>query len=133
MIDGLRPYPEMKPTGLPWLDDVPAHWEMRRIKTLLTEVDHRTKSGEERLLSLRMRQGLIDHLEAGGNPIPSEALIGYKLIEPGNVVMNRMRAASGLFGVARSTGLVSPDYAVFIPKPDANTAYLLHMFRLPSL
>ena len=30
MIDGLRPYAEMKPTGLPWLGDVPAHWDVRR-------------------------------------------------------------------------------------------------------
>jgi type I restriction enzyme S subunit len=30
MIDGLRPYPETKPTGLPWLGDVPAHWDVRR-------------------------------------------------------------------------------------------------------
>ena len=27
MIDGLRPYPETKPTGLPWLGDIPAHWD----------------------------------------------------------------------------------------------------------
>ena len=30
MIDGLRPYPEIKPSGLPWLGSVPAHWEVRR-------------------------------------------------------------------------------------------------------
>ena len=30
MIDGLRPYPEMKASGLPWLGDVPAHWDVRR-------------------------------------------------------------------------------------------------------
>jgi type I restriction enzyme S subunit len=133
MIDGLRPYPEMKPTGLPWLGNVPAHWNVRRIKTLLREVDSRTVTGEERLLSLRMRQGLVDHIDAGGKPIDSEALIGFKIIEPRQVVMNRMRAASGLFGVASVRGLVSPDYAVFEPKSDAFTPYLLHAFRLPSL
>jgi type I restriction enzyme S subunit len=30
MIDSLRPYPEMKPTGLAWLGEVPAHWDVRR-------------------------------------------------------------------------------------------------------
>ncbi|WP_316190479.1 MULTISPECIES: restriction endonuclease subunit S [unclassified Bradyrhizobium] len=133
MIDGLRPYPEMKPSGLAWLGDVPAHWDVRRIKTLLREVDSRTKTGTERLLSLRMRQGLVDHIDAGGKLIPSEALVNFKIVEPGQVVMNRMRAAAGLFGVAGVRGLVSPDYAVFEPKPDAFNPYLLQAFRLPSL
>jgi hypothetical protein len=30
LIDGLRTYPEMKPSGLPWLGDVPVHWDVRR-------------------------------------------------------------------------------------------------------
>jgi type I restriction enzyme S subunit len=133
MIDGLRPYPEMKATGLTWFGNVPTHWGVRRIKTLLKEVDNRSKAGEERLLSLRMRQGLVDHIDVGGKPIPLEALIGFKIVEPGQVVMNRMRAAAGLFGVANVRGLVSPDYAVFEPKPDAYNPYLLQAFRLPSL
>jgi type I restriction enzyme, S subunit len=133
MIDGLRPYAEMKPSGLPWLGDVPAHWNVRRIKTLLREVDNRTKTGEERLLSLRMRQGLVDHIDAGGKLIPPESLVNFKIVEPGQVVMNRMRAAAGLFGVASVRGLVSPDYAVFEPKPEACNPYLLQAFRLPSL
>lgn len=133
MIDGLRPYAEMRPSGLPWLGDVPAHWDVRRIKTLLREVDNRTKTGEERLLSLRMRQGLVDHIDAGGKLIPPESLVNFKIVEPGQVVMNRMRAAAGLFGVASVRGLVSPDYAVFEPKPEAFNPYLLQAFRLPSL
>ncbi|MGO7728123.1 restriction endonuclease subunit S [Rhizobium johnstonii] len=133
MIDGLRPYAEMKLSGLPWLDEVPAHWDVRRIKTLLSEVDNRTKTGKERLLSLRMRQGLVDHLEVGGTPIQAESLVNFKIVEPGQVVMNRMRAAAGLFGVANLRGLVSPDYAVFEPKPQAFNPYLLQAFRLPSL
>lgn len=133
MIDDLRPYVEMKPSGLPWLGDVPAHWDVRRIKTLLREVDHRTKTGEERLLSLRMRQGLVDHIDAGGKLIPPESLVNFKIVEPGQVVMNRMRAAAGLFGVASVRGLVSPDYAVFEPKLEAFNPYLLQAFRLPSL
>ena len=32
MIDGLHPYPAYKPSGVPWLGDVPEHWEMRRLK-----------------------------------------------------------------------------------------------------
>src|SRR5680860_906221 len=33
MIGNLKPYPAMKPSGVPWLGDVPEHWEVRRLGT----------------------------------------------------------------------------------------------------
>ena len=33
MIDGLKPYPAMKDSGVPWLGEVPEHWECVRSKT----------------------------------------------------------------------------------------------------
>ena len=30
MIDDLKPYSEMKDSGLPWLGAMPAHWEVQR-------------------------------------------------------------------------------------------------------
>jgi type I restriction enzyme S subunit len=32
MIDALKPYPVMKDSGVPWLGEVPEHWEVRRLK-----------------------------------------------------------------------------------------------------
>ncbi len=34
MPAGLKPYPAYKPSGVPWLGDVPAHWEVRRLKRI---------------------------------------------------------------------------------------------------
>jgi hypothetical protein len=34
MIDGLKPYPAMKDSGVPWLGVIPAHWKISRIKHL---------------------------------------------------------------------------------------------------
>jgi type I restriction enzyme, S subunit len=130
---GLKPYPEARTITLPWLQTLPPHWDVRRIKTLLREYDSRTKTGEERLLSLRMREGIVDHLESGGKPVRPTDLIGYKVVEPGVLIMNRMRASSGLFGVASTGGLVSPDYATFRPASCANTSYLLYLFKTPML
>lgn len=133
MIEELQPYAEMRLTGLEWLPTIPAHWPQRRVKTVLQEVDQRTFTGQEKLLSLRMVAGLIGHHDAGGRIIPAEALVGYKKIEPGQIVMNRMRAASGLFGIAKEAGLVSPDYAVFVKRTDSNLDYLLQLFKLPAM
>ena len=34
----LRPYPEYKTSGVPWLGEIPVHWEVRRFKYLVREV-----------------------------------------------------------------------------------------------
>lgn len=36
MIDGLEPYPAMKSSGVPWLGEVPAHWEVRKLKYVVS-------------------------------------------------------------------------------------------------
>ena len=32
MIANLKPYPAYKDSGVPWLGEVPAHWEVRKLK-----------------------------------------------------------------------------------------------------
>lgn len=32
MIDGLKPYPAYRPSGVPWLGEVPEHWQVRRLQ-----------------------------------------------------------------------------------------------------
>ncbi|MFD1965401.1 restriction endonuclease subunit S [Pseudonocardia alni] len=108
-------------------------WQRRRVKTILTEIDRRTTTGTEPLLSLRARAGLVDHLSAGGKPIDPSALVGYKIVRPGELVMNRMRAATGVFGLAEREGLVSPDYALFQLEPDVIPAYILELLRTPAM
>ena len=44
------PYPAYKPSGVEWLRDVPAHWEVRRLRNVaemrVSNVDKHTKEGE---------------------------------------------------------------------------------------
>ena len=46
----LPPYPAYKPSGVQWLDDVPEHWGVRRLRTIaemrVSNVDKHTKDGE---------------------------------------------------------------------------------------
>jgi type I restriction enzyme, S subunit len=58
MIEGLKPYPEYKDSGLPWLGSIPARWVVRRMKLLLREVDSRSSSGKEQLLRVSQYTGV---------------------------------------------------------------------------
>ena len=112
-----------------WMGEVPINFRVQRLKALLREVDERTMTGREPLLSLRMREGLVRSAQYKRAPEEPTALIGYKIAHPGDLVMNRMRASIGLFGVADELGLVSPDYAVFKPRQGACIPYLLHLLK----
>ena len=129
---GLDANVRLKPSGVEWLGDIPAHWDTKRAKYLFREVDRRSITGAEVLLSLRMHIGLVPHTKVSSIPIMSEALIGFKKVSPGQLVMNRMRAAIGMFGVVQQAGLVSPDYAVFDPGEVVDAAYFLRLFRTPA-
>lgn len=133
MIEGLKRYERYKPTGLDWLESIPSHWSVRRIKSLMREVDRRTSTGSEPLLSLRMNVGLVDHHTHGGKDIDPSALIGYKVVQPGQIVMNRMRASLGLFAEAQSKGLVSPDYAMFEVAAGFVPSYAVSLFQTPGM
>ncbi|MBX6330922.1 MAG: restriction endonuclease subunit S [Gemmatimonadaceae bacterium] len=46
-----KPYPACKDSGIEWLGDIPAHWEVKRLKTLaavqLSNVDKKSVEGQE--------------------------------------------------------------------------------------
>jgi len=126
---GLDPSVPLKPSGIPWLGDIPGHWELKRIKYLLREVDRRSTSGSEPLLSMRRNHGLVLFSEHFTRPPQAATLVGFKIVQPGQFVVNRMQAGNGVIFASRLTGLVSPDYAVFDPIGDANVEFLGELFR----
>lgn len=126
---GLDPSVPLKPSGIPWLGDIPQHWEVKRIKYLLREVDERSTTGSEPLLSMRMHHGLVLFAEHFSRPPQAATLVGFKMVHPGQFVVNRMQAGNGVIFASTLTGLVSPDYAVFDPIGDASVDFLGELFR----
>lgn len=131
---GLDPRALLKSSGQEWLGEIPTHWEVLRAKGLFREVDRRTETGEETLLSLRMGKGLVHHNDVSDKRLEPGDVNGFKRIESGQMVINRMRAASGLIAIATEPGLVSPDYAVFdVVDQELCTEYFLELFKTPLL
>lgn len=133
MIAGLKPYPEYKNSGLPWLGTVPVGWSVSRIKTVLRELDCRSTAGSGTLLSLTRIRGLIPHREMTDKVHSAKTLVGYKQYRPGQIVMNRMQAWSGMFGAGEIDGLVSPDYAVFEVLNGHHIKLVLERLKTPDL
>ena len=111
---GLDPNVPLKPSGVEWLGDVPAHWEVRRAKYLYREVNERSSTGTEELMSVSHKTGVTPR-KKNVTMFRSETNVGYKLCRPGDIVVNTMWAYMAALGVARQVGLVSPSYNVYRP------------------
>ena len=122
-------YSNYQPVRSRWVSRVPEHWSLLRAKNFLREIDDRTKTGEETLLSMRQHRGLVPHNDVSVKRIPPENLIGYKKARPDELVLNRMQAGNAMFFRNRLSGLVSPDYAVFRLLRDDCPEYLGYLFR----
>jgi type I restriction enzyme S subunit len=134
MIDGFKPYPTIKDSGVPWLAEVPTHWQLRRLKYLLRERDARSVEGTEQLLRVSQYSGVTERRQADGGDEPdtrAESLAGYKLVEPGDLIVNIMLAWNGSMGVSPFTGIASPAYCVYQFGTPAQPWYFHHLLRSP--
>lgn len=111
----MKPYPRYKSTGLPWLPSVPEHWEVVKLRHILSPVSEKNHA-EKPLLSVVREKGVIlrdtENKEENHNFIPDD-LSNYKLVREGQFAMNKMKAWQGSYGVSSYEGIVSPAYFVF--------------------
>ncbi|MFH0350415.1 MAG: hypothetical protein ACHBMF_00545, partial [Chromatiales bacterium] len=122
MIDGLKPYPAMKDSGVPWLGDVPAHWEVPRLGALVRERgETNDDNGVTEVLSVMRERGVIPYAEKGnvGNK-KSDDITRYKIVRPDDIVVNCMNVIIGSVGLSKYTGCLSPVYYVLTRRSDSD-------------
>lgn len=112
---GLASNVPMKFSGTQWLGDIPAHWQIIKLRQILHSVSMKN-SPELPLLSVVREQGVIlrdvEDMESNHNFVPDD-LSGYKVVKKGQLAMNKMKAWQGSYGISDYTGIVSPAYFVF--------------------
>lgn len=135
MIAGLKPYSEYRESGLPWLGRVPRHWDVLPHRALFEEVKEREHPNEQ-MLSVTITRGVIKQqdLLAGSSKKDSSKLdkSAYKLVCPGDIAYNKMRAWQGAIGVSDLRGIISPAYVVQRMRGAHNPRYFHHLFRTPG-
>jgi len=126
---GLDSHAPLHDSGIPWLGEVPADWETRRVAWLFRERDERGEP-DLPLLEVSINTGVILR-EFSEERIESTAsdFNTYKIARQGDVVFNKMRMWQGAVGIAPRDGLVSPDYVVAAPTGPLAPAYAGLLFR----
>ena len=132
---GLNPAAPLKDSGVEWLGQVPAHWDILRLNNLFKEV---IESGEDDLpiLSVSIHDGVSDKElndeELDRKVSRSDDRSKYKKVMPGDLVYNMMRAWQGGFGTVKTVGMVSPAYVVARPTRQILTNFIECLLRTPN-
>ena len=129
VTSGPNPDVPMKDSGIDWIGQIPGHWEVKRNKHMFVEVNQRSAKGTEQHLSMSQKLGLVP-ANLVEKSLVSESYEGAKLVQPGDLVLNRLKAHLAVFSIAPMEGLVSPDYSVFRPFVEgASSQYYEALFK----
>lgn len=129
MIQGLKPYIEMKDSGIEWLGRVPAHWDSERAKWLFQRMERPVREEDEVVTCFR--DGVVtlrkNRRELGFTESLKE--IGYQGIRVGDLVIHSMDAFAGAIGIADSNGKGTPVYSVCKPGSQVNVYFYAYILR----
>jgi type I restriction enzyme, S subunit len=119
----------LKSSSLPWLGDMPEHWEIRRNGRLFAQ---RNETGYASLPILEVSLQTGVRLREFSNSARKQVMSDrgkYKRALKGDIAYNMMRMWQGAVGVVPADGLVSPAYIVARPFGDVDTRYFNYLFR----
>jgi type I restriction enzyme S subunit len=129
---GLNPKATIRASGVKWIGQVPSHWKVIRAKYLFREMDDRSQTGGEELLSVSHITGVTSRSEKTNvYMFMAEDYTGSKLCRPNDLVFNIMWAWMGALGVSEKAGIVSPSYGVYRQHEEGifNNWYLENLLR----
>lgn len=115
-----------------WLANAPEHWNTLRIKNIFAEIDDRSETGKEELLSVSHYTGVTKKKDSLANEDDfisnAKTLVGYKKVAENDLVSNIMLAWNGSLGISKYNGITSPAYCVYRIKGDNNPDYYGYLF-----
>jgi type I restriction enzyme S subunit len=127
---GLNPNAPLRDSGVPWLGKIPAHWETRRVKYLFRLVtDPAPEDSNAELLALYTDIGVRPRKELRARGNRATTTENYWEVKPGDLVVNKLLAWMGAFGVSAYEGVTSPAYDVLRPSSEVNPMYYHYLFR----
>ena len=129
----LRPYPEYKDTGQPWLGKVPSHWAVLPAFAVFKECNQPNKGlTETQVLSLSYGRIIKKHENALHGLVPT-SFETFQIIEPGNLILrltdlqNDQRSLR--VGLAKDRGIITSAYLCIEAKKRLLSEYSYYFFH----
>lgn len=114
MIDGLRPYPQYKDSGLRWLGRIPAHWgEQPGFAVFREKQEKNIGMPEKRVLSLSYGHIIVKPTEKLHGLVP-DSFETYQIVNPSDLIIRSTDLqndwTSLRVGLVRNRGIITSAY-----------------------
>jgi type I restriction enzyme S subunit len=130
VTQGLDPTVPMKDSGVDWIGEIPAHWEIKKVKNIFRLVmEPSEKNNDHELLSVYTDIGVKPRRELEERGNKASTTDGYWLVKKGDIVVNKLLAWMGAIGLSEYNGVTSPAYDILRPELPLNGYFYHHLFR----
>ena len=131
MTPALHRYPTYKPSGVPWLGDVPAHWELvpnRMLMKLKKEIVG-DQSDHYAVLSLTKGGIIARDMETPEGKFPA-SFNSYQAVEPGDLIfcLFDIDETPRTVGISRLSGMITGAYTRFTCVDETLREYLFRLY-----
>ena len=130
---GLNPNTPTKHTNIPWLNEIPQHWEVKRIASLFTG---KIQVNSEFLYkhAYKFNYGaLVLKNETGNEEEYKDTYIKYSILKKGDIVINGLNLnydfISQRVALCENDGIITSAYVVCRPRPQVYSEYFNYLFK----
>lgn len=125
----MKQYESYRHTIVPWLDNIPYHWNECRAKYLYKKENRPALESDEVVTCFRDGQVTLRKNRRISGFTESIKEFGYQHIQQGDLVIHVMDAFAGAVGVSDSDGKGTPVYSVCTAIQDTNNYYFAYAIR----
>ena len=112
---GLDPNAPMKPTSIDWMPEVPGHWEVKRLKTLVRKVTEQTNTlrDDDTYIALEHVKGWTGEITHPGDEIVFDSQV--KRYDAGDVLFGKLRPYLAKVTRPAQSGVCVGEFLVLRP------------------
>lgn len=121
----------LKPSGVPWLGDIPAGWDVKRGKEILAPLKRPIREDDEIVTCFRDGEVTLRRNRREDGFTVAEKEIGYQGVEKGDLIVHGMDGFAGSIGVSDSRGKASP--VLIVLNSTENKRFLMYYLRSLAL
>jgi len=128
---GLDSDVKMKTTNIPWLPEIPEHWDLRKIKYVFEERSEKNHPNEPMLSATQTEGVILQSRYKGRVVIVTTGFEGLKLVRVGDFVIH-LRSFQGGIEYAYDQGIISSAYTVLKPNYPEYSEYYKYLMKCVS-
>lgn len=127
----MQRYESYKPSGITWVGDIPAHWQIKKNKFLLSE--RKAVVGKDahkfKLLSLTLQGVILRDMENPKGKFPAE-FNTYKQVSPDDLIfcLFDVEETPRTVGLAKHHGMITGAYTVTCCNEQVSSAFLYYYY-----